>query len=216
MNFSSVQSLSRVWLFATPWTAAHQAYLSITNSWSLPKLMATHSSILAWKIPWTEKPGRLQSIGSQRVRHDWAKSGGRIWSAGCSGHKGLFSDPVAPSRPISVTPGSHRMLSHCPLCVVPHPLHRFSLPHLCPSWPAPPPILFPLCPLLGILPWLLLPPWPQWGAHPTYFQNSQGTVVLKDTGISGYVSALFSCCLDSTHHGAWFVLDLGECMVTPH
>ena len=32
--------------------------------------MATHSSILAWKIPWTEEPGRLQSLGSQRVRHD--------------------------------------------------------------------------------------------------------------------------------------------------
>ena len=32
--------------------------------------MATHSSILAWRIPWTEEPGRLQSIGSQRVRHD--------------------------------------------------------------------------------------------------------------------------------------------------
>ena len=33
--------------------------------------MATHSSILAWKIPWTEKPGGLQSMGSQRVGHDW-------------------------------------------------------------------------------------------------------------------------------------------------
>ena len=32
--------------------------------------MATHSSILAWKIPWTETPGGLQSMGSQRVRHD--------------------------------------------------------------------------------------------------------------------------------------------------
>ena len=32
--------------------------------------MATHSSILAWKIPWTEERGGLQSIGSQRVRHD--------------------------------------------------------------------------------------------------------------------------------------------------
>jgi len=32
--------------------------------------MATHSSILAWKIPWTEKPGRLQSMGLQRVIHD--------------------------------------------------------------------------------------------------------------------------------------------------
>ena len=32
--------------------------------------MATHSSILAWRIPWTEEPGEQQSIGSQRVRHD--------------------------------------------------------------------------------------------------------------------------------------------------
>ena len=34
------------------------------------KEMVTHSSILAWRIPWTEKPGRLQSMGSQRVGHD--------------------------------------------------------------------------------------------------------------------------------------------------
>ena len=36
--------------------------------------MATHSSTLAWKIPWTEEPGRLQFMGSLRVRHDWAAS----------------------------------------------------------------------------------------------------------------------------------------------
>ena len=36
----------------------------------LEKEMATHSSILAWRIPWTEEPGRLQSTGSQRVGHD--------------------------------------------------------------------------------------------------------------------------------------------------
>ena len=36
----------------------------------LEKEMATHSSILAWKIPWTGEPGGLQSMGSQRVRHD--------------------------------------------------------------------------------------------------------------------------------------------------
>ena len=34
--------------------------------------MATHSNILAWRIPWTEKPGRLQSTGSERVRHNWS------------------------------------------------------------------------------------------------------------------------------------------------
>ena len=36
----------------------------------LEKEMATHSNILAWRIPWTEEPGRLQSMGSQRVGHD--------------------------------------------------------------------------------------------------------------------------------------------------
>ena len=38
----------------------------------LEKGMATHSSILAWRIPWTEKPGGLQTMGLQRVRHDLA------------------------------------------------------------------------------------------------------------------------------------------------
>ena len=36
----------------------------------LEKAMATHSSILAWKIPWMEEPGRLQSMGSQRIGHN--------------------------------------------------------------------------------------------------------------------------------------------------
>ena len=48
-----------------------------THPWSLgwedpmQKEMATHSSILAWEIPWTEKPGSLQSMGVQKVRHNW-------------------------------------------------------------------------------------------------------------------------------------------------
>ena len=40
----------------------------------LEEEMATHSSTLPWKIAWTEKPGRLQSMGSQRVGHDWVTS----------------------------------------------------------------------------------------------------------------------------------------------
>ena len=40
----------------------------------LEKEMATHSSTLDWKIPWTEEPGRLQTMGSLRVGHDWATS----------------------------------------------------------------------------------------------------------------------------------------------
>ena len=161
--FGSVQLLSHVQFFVTPWTAAHQASLSITSSQSLLKLvsiksvmpsnhfilccpllllpsifpsirgfssesvlhirwpkcwsfsfslsssseysglisfrinkrlsimqetrvrslgredpleneMAIHSNTIAWKIPRTEEPGRLQSMGSQRVKHDWATS----------------------------------------------------------------------------------------------------------------------------------------------
>ena len=40
----------------------------------MEKEIATHSSTLAWKIPWTEEPGRLQSMGLQKVGHDWATS----------------------------------------------------------------------------------------------------------------------------------------------
>ena len=47
----------------------------LLDTWTLQEVpleeeMATHSSILAWGSPWTEEPGRLQSMGSQRVRHD--------------------------------------------------------------------------------------------------------------------------------------------------
>ena len=44
--------------------------LSVFQQLTLEKAMATHSSTLAWKIPWTEEPGRLQSMGSQRDGHD--------------------------------------------------------------------------------------------------------------------------------------------------
>ena len=44
--------------------------LALTRGHLLEKAMAPHSSTLAWKIPWTEEPGGLQSMGSLRVRHD--------------------------------------------------------------------------------------------------------------------------------------------------
>ena len=43
-------------------------------TWDSEKEIAPHSSTLAWKIPWMEEPGRLQSMGSLRVRHDWVTS----------------------------------------------------------------------------------------------------------------------------------------------
>ena len=57
---------------------------------SLQKVMATHSSALAWRIPWMVEPSRVQSMGSQRVRHDWVTNTlicryshkGSIWNLG--------------------------------------------------------------------------------------------------------------------------------------
>ena len=51
----------------------------------LEKETATHSSTLAWKIPWTEEPGRLQSVGSWRAGHDWATSVSVSLSLSCIG-----------------------------------------------------------------------------------------------------------------------------------
>ena len=56
-----------------PTCSATIIVLKLTQT-SLEKAMATHSSTLAWKIQWTEEPGRLQSVGSLRVEHDWATS----------------------------------------------------------------------------------------------------------------------------------------------
>ena len=51
-------------------TAQETGVQSLGREDPLEEEMATHSSVLAWRIPWTEEPGGLQSTGSQRVRHD--------------------------------------------------------------------------------------------------------------------------------------------------
>ena len=56
-NLSARQEIQKTWI------------LSLGREDPLEEEMATHSSILAWRIPWTEEPGGLQSMGSQRVRH---------------------------------------------------------------------------------------------------------------------------------------------------
>ena len=59
-------------------TVKYPPAMQKTPVWSLGKEdppekgMATHCSVLAWSIPWTEEPGGLQSMGWQRIRHDWA------------------------------------------------------------------------------------------------------------------------------------------------
>ena len=62
------QSLSYVQLFATPWTAyeAGDVVQSLGREYPLEKEMATHSNVLAWRIPGTGEPGGLPSMGSHR------------------------------------------------------------------------------------------------------------------------------------------------------
>ena len=60
---------------------------SLGWDYPLEEGMATHSSILAWRIPWTEEPGGLQSKGSRRVRHDWetkhTHTSSYVWTVLC-------------------------------------------------------------------------------------------------------------------------------------
>ena len=59
-NLLAKQEMQETWVQSLGWED------------TLEQEMATHSNILAWKIPWTEEPGGQQSMGSQRVRHDLA------------------------------------------------------------------------------------------------------------------------------------------------
>ena len=115
-RFSSVQSLSRVWLFATPWTAARQASLSINNSQSPPKPMSTDSVmpsnhlILCCPLQSFPASGSFQmsqlfSSGGQSIgvsasssilpliTQDWSPLGWTGWnSLQTKGHSGVFSN----------------------------------------------------------------------------------------------------------------------------
>ena len=56
------------------WQCSWQVKFVVEYIYISEKAMAAHSSTLAWRIPWMEEPGRLQSMGSRGVRHDWAAS----------------------------------------------------------------------------------------------------------------------------------------------
>ena len=82
----------------------------------LEKEMAPHSSTLAWKIPRTEEPGRLQSMGSQRVRHDWATS------LHFTSYKSIITLNV---NGLNAPTKRHRLAGWMKICVCMH----FHLPH---------------------------------------------------------------------------------------
>ena len=93
--FSSVQSLSRVWLFATPWTAACQASLSITSSWSLLKLMSIELLMPSCHLIFCCPCPCLQSFpasGSFQISYFFASGGPSI---------GSFSFSITPSSEYS-------------------------------------------------------------------------------------------------------------------
>ena len=76
-TFQSRQVSVLAWVMVFYFTSQYvKGLISIPtpNTVLSEKAMAPHSSTLAWKIPWTEEPGRLQSMGSLRVGHDWATS----------------------------------------------------------------------------------------------------------------------------------------------
>ena len=60
--YAAIHGVTKSWTWFNDWT----------TTTTLTLWLVTHSSILAWRIPWTEEPGRLPSLGSQRVRHDWS------------------------------------------------------------------------------------------------------------------------------------------------
>ena len=75
-SFEGIASLVAQWVKNLP--AMQEIWVQFLGQEDpLEKEMATYSSILAWKIPWTEKPGRLQSMESQSIRQDWVCVGMR-------------------------------------------------------------------------------------------------------------------------------------------
>ena len=78
LSFTFHCTSTAIHIFLNHWCVSFKHGLLVLNTsmytpW-VHKSMATHSSTLAWKIPWMEEPGRLQSMGSLRVGHDWASS----------------------------------------------------------------------------------------------------------------------------------------------
>ena len=83
LHFAIWKAFWKRWVSLAPWTVErwmpfcavwlHMSFMQ-TSAALVEKAMAPHSSTLAWKIPWMEEPGRLQSMGLLRVGHDWATS----------------------------------------------------------------------------------------------------------------------------------------------
>ena len=82
----------------------------LIQSSNLEKAIAPHSSTVSWKIPWPEEPGRLQSVGLLRVRHDWATSLSRIGERNAADSSVLAWRMLGTGEPSGLpSVGSHRV-----------------------------------------------------------------------------------------------------------
>ena len=79
------------------------------STFAMEKEMATYSSLLAWETPWTEEPGRLQSMGPQRVGHNWAHTHSHTHV-----HNSVQRSPVSSSRILSSSQTLYTLSSHSP------------------------------------------------------------------------------------------------------
>ena len=121
--------------------------------------MATHSSVLAWRIPWTEKPGRLQSMGLHRVGHDWSDLAAAAAAAMASLKFIVKFKPFQSPMWISHVPPSNllcTLVSPSPLCSS-HVLVAQSCPTLCDPVDSRPPGSSVHVILQAILEWVGIP-----------------------------------------------------------
>ena len=101
LQVSSVQLLSHVWLFATPWAAAPQASLYITNSWSLPKLCPLsrwcHPTVSSSVIPFSSCPQSFPASGSFQMIQLFASHGQRIGAPASASGLPMNTQNLSPS-----------------------------------------------------------------------------------------------------------------------
>ena len=142
--------------FVTPWTVAYQPPLSIEFSrqeywsglpvpsfsrgssqprdWIQVSCIAVYSSIHAWRIPWTEEPGRPQSMGSQRVQHDWATDTTTTAAIPATAATPALQANSLPSEPSGKSKGLKCCRISPGLAILREGMHPFLFPAVIHNW----------------------------------------------------------------------------------
>ena len=129
-------SKTLIWCFPSGSDTKESAWFpSLGQGNPLEKGMATYSSIFAWRIPWTEKRGGLQSMGSQRVRHDWMTNTFTSFLNTCLWKRNRLGSDKPPSFPYEIKLPHLLMKSNvlCALSVSTYNCLNVGLDHICPG-----------------------------------------------------------------------------------